>query len=230
MASRYSAIIFDLFGTLVPPYRHHDVLSEMARVLGLEAREFISAFAEDTRDSRESGDITLEANLRSICELLGHAATGPQLERAVAVRRRFTRAALAPRNDALKVLSDLKARRLSIGLISDCCEVVSQLWEATALARYIDACILSCRVGIRKPDRRIYDFACNALSVEPSRCLYVGDGGSHELTGAVQAGMNAVLLFVEAERDLDPYRPDARTWTGTTIESLGELMDYLARG
>jgi hypothetical protein len=30
MQARYAAIVFDLFGTLVPAYRHHEVLSEMA--------------------------------------------------------------------------------------------------------------------------------------------------------------------------------------------------------
>jgi putative hydrolase of the HAD superfamily len=71
--------------------------------------------------------------------------------------------------------------------------------------------------------------ACEALSVEPFRCLYVGDGGSHELTGAVQVGMDAVLLSVEAEGDLDPYRPDAPTWTGPVIGSLSELVEALSQ-
>ena len=85
-------------------------------------------------------------------------------------------------------------------------------------------------MGVRKPQRRIYDLGCVALSVEPSRCIYVGDGGSHELTGAVRAGIDAVLLRVESEIDLDPYRPDARTWKGPAIESLSALVHVLRDG
>jgi len=230
MRSSYSAVIFDLFGTLVPPYRHHDVLAEMAVALRVDPHRFIPVFSVETREARETGKATLEENLRDICHRLGHVADSARIEEAAAMRRRFTHASLAPRGDALQVLSDLKAAGFSIGLISDCCEAVSELWESTSLAPYIDAAILSFRVGVRKPQRRIYDLGCVALSVEPSRCIYVGDGGSHELTGAVRAGIDAVLLRVESEIDLDPYRPDALTWKGPAIESLSALVHVLRDG
>jgi len=183
-----------------------------------------------THSARETGEVTLGENLRLICDHLGHIANSAQIQSAVAVRRQFTRASPVPRDDALQALSDLRAMGFSIGLISDCCDVVSQLWETTSLAPHLDAAILSFRVGMRKPERRIYTLASEALSVESSRCLYVGDGGSHELTGAVRAGMEAILLLVEAEIDLDPYRPDARTWTGPAIGSLTELVHILRAG
>jgi putative hydrolase of the HAD superfamily len=230
MKLAYSAIIFDLFGTLVPTYRHHDVLAQMALALGVDTREFIPAFYLETRNAGETGKVTVEENLRAICDRLGCAASGGQIQGAIAARQQFTRTSLAPRGDTLQTISDLKAMGFSIGLISDCCEVVSQLWDATSLAPHIDAAILSFRVGVRKPGRRIFALACEALSLELSRCLYVGDGGSHELTGALRAGMEAVLFLVEAESDLDPYRPDARTWTGPTIGSLTELVDALRAG
>jgi putative hydrolase of the HAD superfamily len=226
----HSAVIFDLFGTLVPPYRHHHVLTEMAAVLGVDSGRFISAFVLETREERETGKVTLAENLRNICDSLGHAATRAQIADAVNVRRRFTQAALVPRCDALQILADLKAMGLRVGLITDCCEAVADLWDATSLAPHIDAAILSVRVGVRKPEQRIYDLVCEALSVEPPACLYVGDGGSHELTGAARAGMDAVLLRIESEVDLDPYRPDAEAWTGTVIGSLSELVDLVSAG
>ena len=75
MESAHSAIIFDLFGTLVPTYRQHDVLAEMALVLGVDSRKFIPAFALETRNARETGEVTLEENLRVICDRLGRAAS-----------------------------------------------------------------------------------------------------------------------------------------------------------
>jgi FMN phosphatase YigB (HAD superfamily) len=129
MGVSYSALVFDLFGTLVPTYRHHDVLSEMAVALGLDSRGFISAFVGEARDSRETGETSLDENLRQICDTLGHVVTNAQIARAIAVRRQFTHMALTPRDDALETLSHLRAKGLSIGLISDCCELVSALWE-----------------------------------------------------------------------------------------------------
>ena len=108
-------------------------------------------------------------------------------------------------------------------MISDCCEAVADIWESVSIASYFEACILSCRVGIRKPDPRIYQLVCDALGVTPSACLYVGDGGSHELTGALRVGMEAALLSVPGESGDDPFRPDAVGWSGPVIHSLAEL-------
>ena len=132
MASSYSAVIFDLFGTLVPTYRHRDVLAAMALALRVDPQRFSAVFSGETRDARETGKATLEENLRDACHRLSHVADSAQIEGAAAIRRRFTHASLEPRSDALQVLSDLKAVGLSIGLISDCCEVVSELWQSTS--------------------------------------------------------------------------------------------------
>jgi hypothetical protein len=64
MQARYAAIVLDLFGTLVPAHRHHEVLSEMAYVLGADPQDFIASFAITTRDARETGEVSLAQNLR----------------------------------------------------------------------------------------------------------------------------------------------------------------------
>ena len=40
----------------------------------------------------------------------------------------------------------------------------------------------------------MYAETCDRLGIDPTACLYVGDGGSHELSGATAAGMTAVRL------------------------------------
>ena len=220
---RFSAVIFDVFGTLVPAYRHAVVLGKKAAALRLDTAVFAPAFAEETRDARETGQITLAENLRAICAALGATVTDGELARAVALRRDFTARAQSPRDDALETLARLRARGLALAVISDCCEAVADLWESASIASHIDAGILSCRVGVRKPDPRIHQLACDALGVTASACLYVGDGGSHELTGALRAGMEAALLSVPGEFGDDPYRTEAAGWRGPVIHSLGEL-------
>ena len=60
------------------------------------------------------------------------------------------------------------------------------------LFQYFDAVCLSYEQGIRKPDAEIYTRCINQLDVDAQDCLYVGDGGSHELEAARELGMNAV--------------------------------------
>jgi len=226
------AVVFDLFGTLVPAYPHHAVLTEMAAVLGMDMDRlsFIAAFVEDTRDRRETGQFeSLEENLRFICDRLGREVPQDRLHDAVRIRRDFTRASLTPREHAMWALGELRGRGLPVGIISDCCEVVPPAWRESPFASHVDVAIFSCEVGVKKPNPKIYQRACDALGARPSRCLYVGDGGSDELSGAVGVGMEAVLLAVPGEEGIDPYRPGAATWKGRTIGSLREVLDIARR-
>jgi putative hydrolase of the HAD superfamily len=56
-----------------------------------------------------------------------------------------------------------------------------------------DAVIESSKVGIRKPDPRIYRMMCEALSVEPSACVYLDDLGVN-LKPARAMGMTTIKV------------------------------------
>lgn len=63
--------------------------------------------------------------------------------------------------------------------------------------------------------------------MEPSTCLYVGDGAYGELTGAEAVGMTAFLL---ADPDVDPLgslTPERDDWHGAQVSDLRELLDLL---
>ena len=68
--------------------------------------------------------------------------------------------------------------------------------------------------------------ACQELGVPPERCLYVGDGGSRELTGAIEAGMTAVRLNAPDLADHLVFDQDA-AFTGPCVGSLSGLLDLL---
>jgi putative hydrolase of the HAD superfamily len=83
--------------------------------------------------------------------------------------------------------------------------------------------ILSCDVGMKKPDSGIYLLACERLGVEPGECLFIGDGDSRELTGATNVGMTAVLIRAPD----DTESGDREDWRGTKISSIAEVFDLL---
>lgn len=60
------------------------------------------------------------------------------------------------------------------------------------MARF-DHVIESSKAGIRKPDPRIYQMMCDALSVDPSRCIYLDDLGINCKPAAV-LGMAAIKV------------------------------------
>lgn len=63
---------------------------------------------------------------------------------------------------------------------------------ATILAKF-DALIESSKVGVRKPDPRIYQHACDLLGVRPEECVYLDDLGIN-LKPARALGMRTIKV------------------------------------
>jgi putative hydrolase of the HAD superfamily len=61
-----------------------------------------------------------------------------------------------------------------------------------------DHVIESSKVGVRKPDPRIYQMMCEALAVEPASCVYLDDLGIN-CKPAAQLGMAAIKVTGEAQ-------------------------------
>ncbi|MEO0466105.1 MAG: HAD-IA family hydrolase [Pseudomonadota bacterium] len=61
-----------------------------------------------------------------------------------------------------------------------------------------DHVIESSKIGLRKPDPRIYALMCEALDVEPARCIYIDDLGIN-LKPARAMGMTTIKALNEAQ-------------------------------
>ena len=68
---------------------------------------------------------------------------------------------------------------------------------AAILARF-DHVLESSKIGIRKPDPRIYQMMCEALSVDPAQCIYLDDLGIN-CKPAAALGMRAIKVTGEKQ-------------------------------
>jgi putative hydrolase of the HAD superfamily len=229
---KYGAAIFDLFGTLVPslwegPYRAS--LREAAAAVGVDPEEFSRLWTdEDVAKLRATGAFpTAQACIENICRRLGALPSDEAVQRAAGVRIEYVRRSLSPRSDAVDTLKKLKAAGLKLGLMSVCSADTPPLWRQTPLAALFDEALLSCQVGLTKPDPRFYALACERLGMRPARCLYVGDGAGDELTGAKRAGMHPVLICTPDEEQIVMEREEARNFRGPKITALAQVLDLL---
>ena len=207
------AVIFDLWDTLAlwPSEAFSQVVSRFRAYIPDLDRVW-----DDTYEDRQVGP--LEAYFR------GLGLEGDALAKCLRLRSEFTRNALVPREGAIETLEELRRRGFKRGLISVCSSDVEEAWAETELAPHVDDVVLSCAVGMRKPDPRIYELACERLGVRPSECLFVGDGANDELAGARRVGMRAVCVLPPG-RD-EALWPEARGWE-PTIESLEEVLELV---
>lgn len=224
---KYHAVIFDLFGTLVDNFsfqEHERVLSEMAVILSVPINDFARLWRSTFYERATGFFETEEANIKHICRTLGLQVEPDRIAAAAQIRSDFIPRTLTPRDDAVETLTQLKARGCKIGVITNCSEEIPLRWRDTPFASLVDVPIFSNAVGLTKPDPRIYRLACERLGVIAQDCLYVGDGGSHELTGASQVGMHTVLIRVPYEDTGDAYTIDAEEWKEPAISTLKDVL------
>jgi putative hydrolase of the HAD superfamily len=217
---RFKAVLFDLWGTLVPlpkPLRYR-ATEAVAAALNVPLDKWVQAWVA-TRIERETGDL-VTITLR-VCRDLGIDADEGAVANALARRITIQREAFGLiQPDVVPTLRALRENGLSTGLISNCTSDLPRHVKASPLAPVLDVCVYSCNERVMKPDARLYLAAAERLRVTPEECLYVGDGGDGELPGAERAGMTAVLL-----RAADTPQPD---WRGHRISVLSEVPRLLA--
>ncbi len=83
-------------------------------------------------------------------------------------------------------------------------------------------------IGRRKPHPSLYLAACERLGIATSEAVYVGDGGSKELSGARAVGMPAIRLVADDARQALVYDAE-QEWTSPVIDSLEALTSGILR-
>ena len=232
MTGKYRAVVFDLFGTLIfnmTKADHERTLRRMADILGAPSDEFVRQWYA-TFDDRITGVLpSAEANIDYVCGRLGVPVSPAPRAKAAQIRLELNINTMKPVPGAVDTVSRVRALGHRTALVSDCSSEVPRVWPNTPFATLFDAAIFSCVVGIKKPDPRIYRMATSQLGVEPADCIYVGDGSSHELTGAAAVGMRPVLVRDPSEDAAAMHRVEAEgeSWRGPVISSLPEVLTLL---
>jgi putative hydrolase of the HAD superfamily len=230
---QHDAVLFDLFGTLVhtvSPDDYHAMLVRISAELYVPIGPFETAWRA-TIHARESGELgPLRSILHSTAMSAGVEPTPDAVQRGQDEWLRTAGRWLTPRVLAVETIGSFRDAGYKVGLISNCSAEIPPQWPANPLSELVDVPVFSCDVGVMKPDPAIYQRACAMLKVRPERCLFLGDGGSRELTGAAALGMEAVLLRVPGEEHTwfdNTYRQDALEWAGAIITDLADLTRFL---
>jgi len=217
------AVIFDYFGTLTSAVRQGPTHRWMARSLGCDPDAWLKLMAE-TFYERASGRLGDPIDvLRHLAARLGASPSGQAL-RLVRAQRIAAIACDGPlRREAVPVLRALRNRGLRTAVVSDCWYELPVLLPGLPVHPLLDARVFSVEVGRCKPDPQMYHVACERLRVAPRECLYVGDGGSRELTGARAVGMRAVRLAAPDLAEHLSFAPDDQ-FRGPIVTSLADLV------
>ena len=229
--SRYQAIIFDLFGTIVDGFATSTAgyQEQFSTTLGVPHDALMRHWRQLT-DRRTLGEFqTVEDSIQHVCDLVSATPTAEQMTRAVGIRLELTRRALVPKADAVATLRELRRDGFKIGLLSNCSIEIPLVWPQTEFAALFDATVFSSLERIKKPAVEIYRLACQRLGAAPHDCIYIADGENYELTAAANLGLHSVLIKSPMQAKGQELPGEAMEWQGTTIGCLTEALELARR-
>jgi len=199
------AVIFDLYDTLVYIPNRTDPYHNLFKELNITPLEM-----------KKARRIALTEDFGNISELVEKIKPNAGIDIKLYeddIAKENKSVVAFPETNA--VLGKLQKRGFKIGLISNLSSSYKKPFFDLKLENYFDKIFFSCKVGLKKPDIKIYQKMIQELSIEPSQALMVGDSLYCDVYPPRLIGMNAVLIDRENKSDATPK-----------IVSLEEIFQY----
>jgi len=92
------------------------------------------------------------------------------------------------------VLERLISMGKRLGVISNWDPSAKPILSNLGLLHHFEIAVISCEVGVSKPDERIFRIALEKANIGSERCLYVGDNYYDDSVGASSVGMRSLIV------------------------------------
>jgi putative hydrolase of the HAD superfamily len=219
----YTAILFDMGYTLIefePP--QEVIVQEVLRAAGAErsvheieaaVAVVFGAYYQDaatvTFPATEAYDGETQAKLaRGMLAQLGLETGEKSLESYTeALESRFRQpGVIRPYPEVVEIVGTLRQQGYRLGIVSNWSWNLRERVAQVALDGFFEIVWASAYAGCNKPHPDIFRQALAQMGIAPNRALYVGDNYRHDVVGARNAGLQAVLLDRDGTAD-DPDCP-----------------------
>ena len=224
--ARGRAVLFDLFHTLTTVESSWgNGLPTTSAMLGVDREAFHKQLFLHSRSRLTGEERDPFRIVAAMARAIDPDIPDATIEAAVGNRtRKFAAAVLDIPRETRETLAELKRAGKKLGLISNADVMEAAAWDRSPIAGLFDTAVLSCEVGMAKPEPGIYRLCLARLGVEADQAVFVGDGGSDELRGAREVGLTTVMI-TGAIRELWPGKIEPRRADADfVVERLSELV------
>ena len=232
MISLSPVILFDLGETLFEPLPSHfgeKNLLQCARNAGVDAtdEELLQTFS--TAKHQVAAQFAKKPFYRhrdfigtafeTCCQTLGSDLESSHIDAYTNAQRNAVVENLLPRSNCFHILEVLRQRGHRLGIVSNIDDDwLTPLITSWQLNERVDDILSSETATSCKPDRRIFELACDRHGCAPSQALLVGDDEVNDIQGAKLIGITTVLL---CSSGVDPNSTAAHH----VIRALIELLE-----
>ncbi|MDQ1022226.1 HAD family hydrolase [Streptomyces afghaniensis] len=166
-----------------------DGMNSLDRAWGLtEGTLAAAAFDGDLLQAAVTGRLSDEQWRRQVAQVLAPVCGSP--EQARELIEAWSGLTGRVDTDVVELLAALRTR-VPVVLVSNATTRLEAYLAAIGLDEAFDAVINTARIGVAKPDRRVFDIAAQRVGADLKRCLFVDDTAGH-VTAAQAAGATGV--------------------------------------
>jgi epoxide hydrolase-like predicted phosphatase len=185
------AVVFDFGGVMTGMPRRELVVDFIRDSFGLSAEEWW--------DAAELRDEALDRGLTDEQFWVEYAQQrGVQLpENWVADFRNTLLQAIGVSDSMYALVEELKEQGVRVGMLSNIDTRLAGMVRNLGLYEPFDPCLLSCEIGVNKPDPRAYQILLETLELEGNLVVFVDDKPEN-VTAAQTLGIDALLFESEA--------------------------------
>ncbi len=197
----YDAVLFDFGGTLFDHVTGPQLVSEAARTTHLDLDPTVadSVWVDIDHAAMDPAEVALGRDLDAAVWSARWTALYGLADRAGAGLGHAIDSSMndplawIPYADAVPTLEALRRVQVPVGVVSNTGWDVRAPFAGRGLEQLVSAFVLSCELGVAKPDAEIFLAACRAVASEPARTLFVGDNPVAD-GGAAAAGLTVLLV------------------------------------
>lgn len=135
--------------------------------------------------------------------------------------------------EMITLVEDLRARGVPYAILSNSEGKLRELLDEMDLSSLFPIVADSGRLGVEKPDKRIFDWVSNALGVPHGDIVHVGDSFGADVVGALDAGYHAIWFrpaeFGMTAPPVAPVRAEHadRAYVAATAADVRAIFDRL---
>jgi putative hydrolase of the HAD superfamily len=130
------------------------------------------------------------------------AAGGPTVPAETLVASERDRFTVAPNQPVLAALPRLQDAGYRLAICTNNFVETRDFWQAGLPLELFEAVVVSCDLGVRKPDREMYDHVAGVMQL-PAEAIVLLDDLPANVAGARRAGWHAVLVGADPQGAID---------------------------
>jgi putative hydrolase of the HAD superfamily len=184
-----TACLIDVYDTVLSVDTNR-YLTELAELAEIEVDRFSAAVAP-WGQAVSTGRATIREALEDV--LTNHGRAGQDIAGLVAAEGELLRTFAQVADDVVPLLEQLSQQGVKTAFVSNCADNTRPLLDNLGLSQLVDELVLSCEVGVTKPNTQIFSIALGRLGVSAGQAVFVDDQQEF-CDAAAELGITAVLI------------------------------------